>query len=303
MSTTTMHFGPEWMRPKQQSVSRTQPPPPSPPPAAIPQTPNASSYSALVSPAPPAQPEKRDEAHPFRYSKEEMLRIYKEGGKGGLGLEVERWEGVVREVGTDPIGLREMGDAEKKLFTNSLNSDLRRRQSNDYLNLNTQNLERPRLTHSSTGSATGSPLRERYGSMGIIPRRRDSTDQAPTLAPRKLSLSGQQPLGSPRDVGLPSPRRLGHTPSFDGVLNGGESWVARRRASEGLGKIAGVTREPSGEENEIREEEEEGRAEADKETKPQETSVPLAQSGPPTEGSGIALQRPEDITNGIAQLS
>ena len=27
-----------------------------------------------------------------------MLRIYKEGGgRGGLGLEVERWEGVVRE--------------------------------------------------------------------------------------------------------------------------------------------------------------------------------------------------------------
>ncbi|KAJ8090529.1 kinesin-like protein [Marasmius tenuissimus] len=297
-----MHFGPEWMRPKQQSVSRTQPPP-SPPPAAIPQTPNASSYSALVSPAPPVQPEKRDEAHPFRYSKEEMLRIYKESGKGGLGLEVERWEGVVREIGTDPVGLRDLGEAEKKLFTTSLNSDLRRRQSNDYLNLNTQNLERPRLTHSSTGSGTGSPLRERYGSMGIMQRRRDSTDQAPTLAPRKLSLSGQQPLGSPRDVGLPSPRRIGHTPGFDGVLNGGESWVARRRASEGLGKVAGISREPSGEENEIREEDEEGRAERGKETEPQKASESLSQPDPRTDASGIATQRPEDITNGFAQLS
>ena len=45
-----------------------------------------------------------------------MLRIYKEGGgKGGLGIEVERWEGVVREAGTDPIGLREMDDSEKKV--------------------------------------------------------------------------------------------------------------------------------------------------------------------------------------------
>lgn len=38
---------------------------------------------------------------------------------------------------------------------------------------------------------------------------------------------------SPREMGLPSPRtRVGYTPSFDGVLNGGEPWVARRRASE-----------------------------------------------------------------------
>jgi hypothetical protein len=45
-----------------------------------------------------------------------MLRIYKEGGgKGSLGLEVERWEGVVREVGSEPIGPREMGDVEKKV--------------------------------------------------------------------------------------------------------------------------------------------------------------------------------------------
>lgn len=45
-----------------------------------------------------------------------MLRIYKEGGgRGGLGLEVERWEGIVREVGYDPVGLKDMGDAEKKV--------------------------------------------------------------------------------------------------------------------------------------------------------------------------------------------
>lgn len=109
-----MHFGPEWMRPKQQPLSRPQqppsPPPANPPPSAV------STYSALVSSVPPTQAEIHDEAHPFRYSKEELLKIYKDGGgKAGLGLEVERWEGVVREYGSDPVGLREMGEAEKKV--------------------------------------------------------------------------------------------------------------------------------------------------------------------------------------------
>lgn len=114
MSSTTMHFGPEWMRTKHQAPTRSQPPP-SPPLSSV-QPSGASTYSALVSPAPPAQLEKRDEAHPFRYPREELLRIFREGGgKGGLGLEVERWEGVVREVGSEPIGLRELNDTEKKV--------------------------------------------------------------------------------------------------------------------------------------------------------------------------------------------
>jgi PERQ amino acid-rich with GYF domain-containing protein len=52
--------------------------------------------------------------------------------------------------------------------------------------------------------------------------------------PRKLSLSSTQgPLGSPRDSSLPSPRTRGpHTPGFDGILNSGDTWVSRRRASE-----------------------------------------------------------------------
>lgn len=114
-----MHFGPEWMRTKHQAVSRPQHPPSPPPSTGVP-TPGASTYSALVSPVPPSQPAKPDEVHPFRYSKEEMLRIYREGGgKGGLGLEVERWEGVVREIGTEPVGLRDMGEAEKKVSTSA----------------------------------------------------------------------------------------------------------------------------------------------------------------------------------------
>ena len=111
MTTTTMHFGPEWMRTKQ-APTRTNPSPPLTTSAAT----GASSYSALVTPATQAPPEKRDLAHPFRYSKEDLIRIYKEGGgKGGLGLEVERWEGIVREIGYEPVGLKEMSEAEKKV--------------------------------------------------------------------------------------------------------------------------------------------------------------------------------------------
>ena len=108
MTTTTMHFGPEWMR---KAPSRANPSPP----LAAPATATASTYSALVAPTTQPPPEKPDPANPFRYSKEELIRIYKEGGgKGGLGLEVERWEGIVREVGSDPIGLKEMSEAERK---------------------------------------------------------------------------------------------------------------------------------------------------------------------------------------------
>ncbi|KAJ7225976.1 hypothetical protein GGX14DRAFT_642192, partial [Mycena pura] len=238
MQSSTMQFGPEWMR-----VKPAKPHGPSPPPlAATAPVVGASSYSALVSQAPPPPTEKRDETHPFRYSREDMLKIYREGGGKGLGLEVERHEGIVREVASEPAGLREINENEKKvrdhtncpLFAGPLNSELRRRQSIDYLSpLSTQGLtgERPRLPHSSSASGTGSPLRDRFGSGPM--RRRESSDQLSGTAPRKLSLSGNTAPLSPRDGALPSPRaRFSHTPTFDGVLNGGESWVARRRASE-----------------------------------------------------------------------
>ena len=110
-----MHFGPEWMRTKQ-PPSRPNPSPPLTSPQTGTAPAGASSYSSLVTPAPQPVSEKRDLSNPFRYSKDDMLRIYKEGGgKGGLGLEVERWEGIVREVGYEPVGLKEMGEAEKKV--------------------------------------------------------------------------------------------------------------------------------------------------------------------------------------------
>lgn len=110
-----MHFGPEWMRTKSQPLSsQLQPSPPSPN-TLQPQASTLATYSALVS-VTPVVSEKLDESHPFRYSKEELLAIYREGGgKGGLGLEVDRWEGVVREVALEPVTLREMTDAEKKV--------------------------------------------------------------------------------------------------------------------------------------------------------------------------------------------
>ncbi|KAI8983348.1 hypothetical protein BD414DRAFT_490651 [Trametes punicea] len=227
MTTTTMHFGPEWMRTKQGSAR----PAPSPPLTSSPAPPGNSTYSALVTPTANPPSEGRDVAHPFRYSKEEMLRIYKEGGgRGGLGLEVERWEGIVREIGYEPIGLKEMTEAEKKLFAGSLNSEVRRRQSSDYMSpLNTAGLgERPKLNH--VGSGAGSPMRERIGS--FMGRRRDSTDQTPLTIPRKLSLSNMQGgLMSPREGALPSPRgRVGYTPAFDGVLS--ETWSSRRRNAD-----------------------------------------------------------------------
>ncbi len=59
-------------------------------------------------------------------------------------------------------------------------------------------------------------------------------DQPALTIPRKLSSSSTQgPLGSSRDSSLPSPRPRGPlTPGFDGILNSGETWVSRRRASE-----------------------------------------------------------------------
>ncbi|EMD41539.1 hypothetical protein CERSUDRAFT_110092 [Gelatoporia subvermispora B] len=235
MTTSTMHFGPEWMRTKQ-GPSRPGPSPPLTAPA----PPGNSSYSALVNAAANPSVEIPDTTNPFRYSKEDMLRIYKEGGgKGGLGLEVERWDGIVREMGSDPVGLKELSEHEKKLFAGSLNSEIRRRQSTDFLSpLATSGLERPKLNHSASGA--GSPMRERIGN--LVGRRRDSTDQPPLSLPRKLSLSSMQGgLTSPREAALPSPRtRIGHTPGFDGVLN--ESWSARRRVSEGGTKPGGTSR-------------------------------------------------------------
>ncbi|KAG9314550.1 hypothetical protein JVU11DRAFT_5350 [Chiua virens] len=257
MATTTMHFGPEWMRAKPQPPARQQQPP-SPPPQA--QQLGTSTYSALVTPV-TQELDKRDESHPFRYTKEEMFRIYKEGGgRGGLNLEVERWEGIVRDVASEPASLREMSEAEKKLFAGPLNSELRRRQSTDLMNSLSSPSDRQRLSHSN--SAANNTMR--YGS--FLGRRRDSTDQPPLSLPRKLSISNTQgaTLTSPRDA-LPSPRnRMGAFGSgFDGVLNNGDAWSKRRPPAGATGAGGGVLargdgREEDARRSEIKEEEESG---------------------------------------------
>lgn len=89
-------------------------------------------------------------------------------------------------------------------------------------------------------------------------------DQPSMPIPRKHSLSSlQQPSMAARDAALSSPRnRVGFTPSFDGVLNTGDSWVARRRASETSLKATGTSKDQGDQfdvkASEIREEEEEG---------------------------------------------
>lgn len=248
--TTTMHFGPEWMRAKPQTPARQQPPPSPQLQQTIPahHQSTVSTYSSLVTSAVQEQ-EKHDESRPFRYTKEEMLRIYKEGGgKGGLGLEVERWEGIVHEIGSEPASLREMDEAEKKLFAGPLNSEIRRRQPSDLVNVSSLPSDRSRATHTSGG---GGAVRERFGS--TMGRRRESADQ-PALMPRKLSLSTTQgsSLVSPREA-LPSPRnRMGTFGSgFDGVLNNGDSW-SRRRPSATLVGTTGTPVRPEGKDVESR---------------------------------------------------
>lgn len=120
MTATSLQFGPEWMRNKQQTTPSSTRSPVSvlspnflsnPPPA-------PSSYSSLLTAAPAPLLEKQDSTNPFNYSKEDMLQVWKDGGgRGGLGLEVELWEGVIREVGGEPVGLREMSEGERKVCT------------------------------------------------------------------------------------------------------------------------------------------------------------------------------------------
>ncbi|KAF9535741.1 hypothetical protein CPB83DRAFT_842258 [Crepidotus variabilis] len=306
MSTTTMHFGPEWMRTKHQPTSRPQHPPSPPPANGLPASASGTStYSSLVSATPPAPSDKIDDAHPFRYSKEEMLSIFQEGGgKGGLGIEVERWEGVVRELAADPVALREMSETEKKLFAGSLNSEMRRRpsQSTDFLSPLNTSVERPRMLH-SVSATTNSPLRERFGGL----KRRDSSGGTADLStlpiPRKPSISALPSPGgmhSPRDV-VPPRTRVGHTPNFDGVLNNGESWVARRRASEASMKAAtrdGQTLEQAPVTSGIREEKEEDHPAATQQVNG-DGHASLSSSSPDYNG---AVSGGTSISNDVVQM-
>jgi len=65
--------------------------------------------------------------------------------------------------------------------------------------------------------------------------------EQPTITiPRKQSLSNlPASQASPRDAAAASPRRgPGYTPTLDGILSSGESWVTRRRASDASLKVS-----------------------------------------------------------------
>ncbi|KZV76924.1 hypothetical protein PENSPDRAFT_621850 [Peniophora sp. CONT] len=268
MAATTMMFGPEWMRTKQTPRTAN---PPSPPPQ-TPGTPAEKNYDGTM--------------NAYAYSKEEMLRIYKEGGgRGGLGLEIERWDGVVRQVGSEPAALKEPTEAERKLFAGPLNSELRRRQSTEQFSPLVIGGVKP------NGATAASPMRERFTN---IARRRDSSDTGGMSLPipRKLSLTGAQ-LGSPRESAMPSPRTRGPvTPGgIDGVLSGaGDSWMARRRASE-AGKALPTPRADDGGEQ-IKEEDETGADISDNwRAKAPKTDDPAPAAGKP-------LKDDQPVTNG-----
>lgn len=196
-STTALHFGPEWMRakPARPAAGGTDGSP------ASGLLPPAASYASSLA-------ARADGGQGLRYTRDELIQIWKDGSRGELSPEVERWDGVVGDDPHDPAGLHDMDEHEKKLYAQSLNSDghLRRRQSQDALALT--------MPGTSPGSGKfhgpSSPLRERpFG--GLVGRRRDSDAAQGGYMPRRLSQSGG--INGPLSPSLASPR-----PRMDGWL-------------------------------------------------------------------------------------
>ncbi|CAE7226276.1 unnamed protein product [Rhizoctonia solani] len=240
-SASSLHFGPEWMRkpsrgslaPLSPNITGNSPGTtssllPTPPNPAATQLPNVSSYSSLLTSAsPPPQIKSEDENYPFRYSKEQLLRVWKDGGgRGGLGLEVERWPGIVREVGGEPQGVKEMTPDERKIFSAGVNSDPPIRRNTAGLSLASNKLGQ------GIGIGLGPASPRGIGA----PRRRGTgaTDDPASgpYVPRKLSLSstlltgnvGANPPSSPGGP-LPSPNtrtRLGNVENSDATA---EVWA------------------------------------------------------------------------------
>ncbi|KAH7341032.1 hypothetical protein B0J17DRAFT_342813 [Rhizoctonia solani] len=228
-SASSLHFGPEWMRkpsrgslaPLSPNVTGNSPGTtssmlPTPPNPASTQLPNVSSYSSLLTSAsPPPQIKSEDENYPFRYSKEQLLRVWKEGGgRGGLGLEVERWPGIVREVGGEPQGVKEMTPEERKIFSANVNSDPPIRRNTANLSLAADRQSGKLGQGIGIGLGPASPR-----GIGAPRRRATGTTDDPPYIPRKLSLSstlltgnvGANPPSSPGGP-LPSPNTRARIP-------------------------------------------------------------------------------------------
>jgi PERQ amino acid-rich with GYF domain-containing protein len=120
---STFSMTPEWMRrPTPAAENASFSPLISPP--------NTKPYSSILQPSPsislhsPALgTDDHDQINPFKYSKEQMLKVWRDGidgmsGPGAgftLGLEVERWPGVVRDLPDEPVGVRKMTPEEKRV--------------------------------------------------------------------------------------------------------------------------------------------------------------------------------------------
>ncbi|KZP00736.1 hypothetical protein CALVIDRAFT_210404 [Calocera viscosa TUFC12733] len=147
MSTTALQFGPEWMRKAPLSTPTSTVPPstlksdrpgvPSTSPAASTGSPlpstaaqaaalqeteaRSSSYSSILSdfgqgPVTPVMGLEEDGGRPFRYSKEQMVAVWRDGGgRGDLPIDVERWEGVTQEEGREPEAVRDWNDEERRV--------------------------------------------------------------------------------------------------------------------------------------------------------------------------------------------
>ncbi|KAG9003484.1 hypothetical protein FRB93_011110 [Tulasnella sp. JGI-2019a] len=274
-SATSLHFGPEWMRkPKPAPVSPGPNGNTSNPlstasnsnygPGPVNGTPTStnssntgqtpSSYSSLL--ASPMQPQEpvSDSTNPFRYSKEQMLAVWKNGGgHGELGLEVERWPGIVTEEAGEPLGLTDLSPEEKKLYAMPYNSDppALRRRGDSYSahtpllgsgggfdsarDRNKMNSPARYNVNGVLGSTGGTPTSVGLGLPGRRGKDGTSTD-VPLYRPRQLSLGTgagpASPVTATPTSSFPGTRpRLGSA-QFDGVM--GDAWgaCARRRVSE-----------------------------------------------------------------------
>lgn len=193
-STTALHFGPEWMRAK--PAARPGPLPDGTGGTGSP----AHSYSSSLL----STPATRLGDSSYKYTKDEMLQIWKDSvNRPELSLEVERWEGVINDDAHEPVGVQEMDEAEKKLFSQTLNSEVRRRQSQDTLALSMPG------TSPSSGKFHGpsSPLRERPFS-GMMGRRRDSDAAQPGYVPRRPSFTQSPTVNGPLSPNVASRPRM-----------------------------------------------------------------------------------------------
>ncbi|ODQ56580.1 hypothetical protein SAICODRAFT_16579 [Saitoella complicata NRRL Y-17804] len=292
MSTTTanntMNFGPEWMRRAPLSSARASPPPVQ---TTQHQRSGSGSYSAvLASPTSlhPSSPSSipvqlTDPAHPFRYSRTEMLTVFdglreKLTANPSFPLEMERLEIVTSEEVLEPVSEVSMTDVEKKVYGGQLgvNSEVKRREP-------------------ATPGGISSPRNERFAALGS-PRgekatfgRRNGAKNTPGAALRQSTRRGDY---------------------FSGALGGAEGWATpSANAAQGGGSgtfEGGVFRGPDDakglEDSPIEEEQELKGAET-----PKQESSRLAVGGgafdilAPVGGRGVSRLAKFGITKSEAQ--